>query len=301
MKTTINYIKIAFIIYSACNSIIATATIVDCTNSKQYNYGKRFFNGQIHDLEEIYSLNNIFKPSQKNNTVINNTLTVKNNKPEVFIESKQLQNHIVILVSIKNTSDEQIIIPKKNISKNGWLSGPIFSISSDCINLDYLGPLVNFGSTYTYPEDYVVIEPNQIFNDSIKIDEYYHFIPGSYRYLITIPNIYFSSSINSPLTNHLTKSNTISLKIDNLDLNKNIQSDYCPEDGCSKNNSRLINQRAADNIIFQKSGSISPNNGKWFPVTGFNEKGITFTKGETFPKWEINGSLINIEWFYRTP
>ena len=132
---------------------------------------------------------------------------------EIIINASQLNNDVKVYVSAKNNSKETIIIPKKNIPFNGALSNPIFSIISECIRLDYVGQIVNFGSVYQYPEDYVTIEPDHQYHASINLGRYYHFLPGVHTYAVFIPMVPFLFKKSIKDDESSVRSNTIHLTV----------------------------------------------------------------------------------------
>lgn len=246
MKKTIFLLRLIFLFFISHNHANAIIEKIDCVNEQEYRYGKLFHDGHQYDTESIYLSKNSFEEIKKINnhdTSINNQAFTDNYKnPKVNINGEVSENHVIVFISLTNTSKKKMVIPKKNMSSDGWLAGSIFSIKYKCVSLDYLGPLVNFGSIYTYPDDYIIIAPGETFHDRVFLDEYYHFIPGKLDYEIEVLAIPFSFS--PELTRNKTttlKSNLIKLNINSIYLNKKIRGNYCSGDKCNAKEIRWVN------------------------------------------------------------
>lgn len=196
---TINYQLLLFCITLLC-SFYTLAVPNDCSDGQQYGYGKLFYNGVAHTNEAIYPLRmqqayNAPDPINDNRIYKENSL--QSHALKIVIKAEELEGNIN--VSVENKSDKSIVIPKKNTAVEGRLSNPIFSITSGCIYLDYVGELVNFGSVYQYPDDYVTIESDHKYETIVKLGRYYHFLPSVHAYEIFIPEtpFYFKDKIGS--------------------------------------------------------------------------------------------------------
>lgn len=191
---TIKYRSLLFCITLLC-SFYTLAIPNDCSDGQKYGYGKLFYNGVVHPDEAIYPLrmqHTYNAPDPINDNRIYKENPLQSHALKTFIKAKALEDNVEINVSVENKSDKTIVIPKKNTAVEGRLSNPIFSITSGCIYLDYVGGLVNFGSVYQYPDDYVTIEPGHKYETIVKLVNYYHFLPGVHAYEILIPEIPFS-------------------------------------------------------------------------------------------------------------
>lgn len=210
-----NHILLAFCLAISC-SVYASTNVDDCNNGPQYGYGKLFYNGTTHTRKEVYPLRMQHKYDTTNPVKAKNIdqQNLSHSQPlEIIINGNILDNKIIINISTKNRGKETIIIPHKNIALNGNLSNPIFSVVSECVRLDYIGQIVNFGSTYQCPDDYVTIKSGDIYNATVSLGNYYHFLPGNHTYEISIPETPFSFKDNSGHDESPVKSNTIRLTI----------------------------------------------------------------------------------------
>lgn len=211
----LNYQLLLFCLTISC-SFYATSGTDNCSDGPQYGYGKLFYNGVTHTIEDVYPLRLQHKYNATKSIKNNNTSKEYSSQPlpiEVVINGRQLDSEVKVVISVENKSKKIVVIPKKNIAFNGALSNPIFSIVSECIRLDYIGQIVNFGSTYQYPDDYVVIKPSHKYVVEVVLGDYYHFLPGVYTYEIFIPEIPFSIEEDIEGNEQLARSNILYLTV----------------------------------------------------------------------------------------
>lgn len=264
----------------------------------QYGFGKLYYEGELHSRESIYPLSEALEYNFKSSKAAT-TERLYNNAKDVsaFIGVNTIGDHVIVTFKVNNDSKTTIAIPKKNIPNNEGLAGSVFFITSECVNLDYLGPVVNFGGDYIYPEDYVSIKPGGVFIEMISLDEYYHFLPGRHYYEIEIPNIPVLFKKKATWDELITGTNKITVKVDSLFVNRKIKASYCVSRKCDWADIRWINQE--DNgSIYKTSGQQITVDSFWIPLVGFDEKPHKFSNGERLPQWESNGERFDIKWIF---
>lgn len=293
------------IIFFLCISILLYScwSIADCAipkNSPQYGYGKYFYGGKVNIRPEVYALNNdiVYNAAESYMNEPDEDMPNFADNVSVFMTAKLDDNHVIANVIINNDSDTTIYIPKKNIPNNGGIAGPNFKIHSECIYLDYLGPLVNFGGHYTHSSDYVTIGSGGSFSERIFLDQYFHFLPGRHNYIIEIPFIPISFKNKRKWIEVRSKSNQVNIRVDSLFLNKKIRATYC-SGGICNNSVRWIVQKE-DGFVYKKSGQRILRDSIWVPLVGFGERGRGFTKGQVLPQWESDGERYDVEWVLKT-
>ncbi|MFW0764837.1 hypothetical protein ACN0IV_03210 [Trabulsiella odontotermitis] len=226
MKSSIKHILLLLRIFFSSYTFLQISI---CKEEPLYGYGKKFYNNTAHDIEKIYPLESELKYNSNSSSLYDDESQKSENAfVQITIDGNISDNHVIVNISLPNHTDNLLIVPKKNLSFQGRIANPVFSILSECIRLDYLGPYVNFGMEYVYPDDFIIIEPDKTFNDSIYLDEYYHFLPGEHQYEIHMVNIPVSfNPDNATEENDISiNSNRIVLKIDGNKIARNIKTGY---------------------------------------------------------------------------
>jgi len=272
------------------------ASCIEPKNVPQYGYGKLFYGKKQHAQQMIYLLSDALEYNSEISHMDQEYTYHNASNVTVFISAKLVPEHVIISVKVNNDSDKIIAIPKKNIPNNEGLAGPNFLITSECIRIDYLGPLVNFGGDYTYPDNYISIKPGASYMAEVYLDEYYSFIPGRHYYSIKMAEIPILVKQINQWNEFIVRANGISLKIDSLLLNKKIKASYCVNKKCNADDIRWIDVHKHDNSIYKRSGQEIKSDGVWVPLVGFDEKPKRFIKGEILPNWGANGEKYDIEW-----
>ncbi|KNC93004.1 hypothetical protein GM30_14560 [Trabulsiella odontotermitis] len=196
-----------------------------CENGPQYGYGKRFYDNVAHDVEKIYPLKSELK---YNSNPDNEIKKDKINIIQASITGNVADSHVMVTISLVNNTKSPLAISKKLFPYKGKIADQIFSIQTECIRLDYLGPYVNFGMEYTYPDDFIIIKPGAMFNDTVFLDEYYHFLPGEHQYQIRMldtPATFKSKSTHKE-KEIIINSTPIFITVNSEKINKNIKSGY---------------------------------------------------------------------------
>lgn len=229
-----------FIIFTIFHMMFAHANCVEPKSVPQYGYGKLFYGGKPHTQPKIYPLQESLVYNSGSSQVAEEDNSPYGKNVSVFISEKLVLPNVVIDVKINNDSDALIAMPKKNIPNNEGLAGENFLINSDCIRLDYLGPLVNFGSHYNYPDDYISINPGSSYTTRIYLNEYYHFLPGEHHYNVEMLKIPILVKKGIGWERVVIRSNKISLKVDGLLLSTRIKSSYCSKQKCNASDVRWV-------------------------------------------------------------
>ena len=291
-----NIFKCFFMLFIFFHITFLNAGCIEPKSVPQYGYGKFFYGKKQHAQQMIYLLSESLEYNSGISHMEQEYTGHNASNVSVFISAKLIAKHVIISVKVNNDSDKIIAIPKKNIPNNEGLAGPNFLISSECIRLDYLGPLVSFGGNYTYPDDYISIKPGASYMEEVYLDEYYSFIPGRHYYNIKMPEVPILVKQRNQWSEFIVRSNGILLKIDSLLLNEKIKASYCANKKCNADDIRWIDVHKNDNSIYKRSGQKIISEGIWVPLVGFDEKPKRFVKGEIFPKWESNGEKYDVKW-----
>lgn len=186
----IKYRLFIFLIFISHFTFAMTGETI-CKNSPKYGYGKLYYYNSIHTKENLYLLSfenkygGVEKDTKKNTNNISAFI-------KITIGGVILNGHVVIDTIVNNKTASEIIIPKKNFVFEEKLSNPIFNITSGCVLFDYTGQIVNYGSKYNYPDDFIVIKKYGSYHSRVFLDNYYKFLPGINEYKIIIPEIPFS-------------------------------------------------------------------------------------------------------------
>ncbi|EKM0666825.1 hypothetical protein RBA25_004355 [Cronobacter turicensis] len=156
--------------------------------------------------------------------------TIKRQEGVLFeLTIKNVMNDVYAYVSIKNDGEKSIYTWKGDLySFKNQLSGDFFNVISEKTRMDYLGIKVNFGSAPDYLEDYIEISPGAELREKIKLNGYYHFLPGQHFYDIGTVTIPFMRSPKvgknylTPDNFFLARSNRVILSVDGDKLNDKI-------------------------------------------------------------------------------
>lgn len=141
-----------FILY--CNNAYSNNNIL----LKEYGYGSLYWRGQKHNKPNIYNLleSNEYIPegtpvseigqnyiiTQDENKKLQSIIGISSN---LFVKIKG--NNVIAEVKFLNNSNKSLYIHKKNIPlSNGKLCDNRFLITTDNIELDYLGGWCNYGA-----------------------------------------------------------------------------------------------------------------------------------------------------------
>ncbi|WP_105665800.1 hypothetical protein [Cronobacter dublinensis] len=119
-----------------------------------------------------------------------NEKTLASNFVQLNLAIKVHGNDLFAVINLKNNSDKDIYIWKgQMLALKDQLSGDFFNILCDGIKMDYLGSKVNFGSKPDSISDYISIAPEAIFQERIRLNGYYQFLPG--KHVCNIGTKYF--------------------------------------------------------------------------------------------------------------
>ncbi|EOV9018260.1 hypothetical protein ACN6UQ_003426 [Cronobacter muytjensii] len=164
-------------------------------------------------------------------------------------EVEKIKRKVLFNISINKVSNDLYalahIINKSEVSLYVWkgdffplkkqLSGDFFNLISEKVRMDYLGAKVNFGAAPDSYSDFIEIVPGGEIKERIKLNEYYHFLPGQHSYNVGTISIPFIRKLRTgeeyatPENAFWVRSNRIIITVDGNDIKDTIAQFYTVE------------------------------------------------------------------------
>lgn len=187
--------KVFIIITLIFNCYFMNKTNAEDILIKKYGYGSLYWKQEKHTEPGVYNIldSNEYIPentsireiapsysiSQHENIQIKNELNVS---ASLSVTSKK--KDIVATVSFFNRSNNSLYLYKKNIPlTNKKLCDRRFLITSENINIDYLGGWCNYGSIF-HTQDWLKVPAKKEYKYNIILNRSYDFLPGQNTYNI---------------------------------------------------------------------------------------------------------------------